>query len=79
LHTNFDTALGKSPVRLILGNDLAEYIGFVREEPREKSAPRPIEDEFTKPKKKRKGKVEHSPPRDGVLERLGMSHTPDPG
>ena len=74
LHTNFEPTLAKRPVRIVLGNDLAEYIGFVRTEPEDQSTQQPTEDEFSKPKKKRKGKTGHSPPKDGVLERLGMWH-----
>jgi DnaJ family protein A protein 5 len=67
LHTNFEPSLGKKPLRLLLGNDLADYIGFVRTE----SSSEPKEEEFTKAKKKRKGKLEVASPKDGILERLG--------
>jgi DnaJ family protein A protein 5 len=72
LHTNFEPSLAKQPIRVILGNDLAEYIGFVRQEAGEGSSQQPAEEEFTKAKKKRKGKTGPSAPKDGVLERLGM-------
>lgn len=66
LHTNFSPALGRSPARVILGNDLAEYTGYVRaglvEDPTV---------DFTKAKKKRKGKEQVPITKDGVLERLG--------
>jgi len=71
LHTNFEPRLAEHPVRIVLGNDLAEYIGFVRTEQEDQST-QPAGDDFSKPKKKRKGKAGQSPPRDGVLERLGM-------
>lgn len=76
LHTNFEASLAKHPLRLILGNDLAEYIGFVREDADDKCLQKPTAEEFTKPKKKRKGKSGHSAPKDGVLERLGTWHIP---
>lgn len=66
LHTNFTPALARSPARLVLGNDLAEYIGHVRGEPVADAS-----EEFTKAKKKRRGKDQVSTPKDGVLERLG--------
>jgi DnaJ family protein A protein 5 len=72
LQTNFAPSLGKTPRRLVLGNDLAEYIGYVRPGTQDGALPVPNEDEFTKAKKKRKGKNDSSPPKDGVLERLGM-------
>jgi len=72
LYTNYGPALAEYPLRVILGNDLAEYIGYVREEAGEDTSQPHTEEEFTKPKKKRKGKTGSPPPKDGVLERLGM-------
>lgn len=77
LHTNFEPSLGRQPVRLILGNDLAEYIGFVREEIVGQSSSQALDEEFTKPKKKRKGKIGAPQPKDGVLERLGRRRLRD--
>lgn len=62
LGTNFSPSLARG--RVLLGNDLAEYIGFVRDVV--------VEEDFTKVKKKRKGKGEDRRVKDGVLERLGM-------
>ncbi|OCF78359.1 hypothetical protein I204_00297 [Kwoniella mangroviensis CBS 8886] len=73
LQINFSPSLGDKPGRVLLGNDLAEYIpGFVRangEQNKENGANE--EGEFVKAKKKRKGKGDG--PReikDGVLQRL---------
>lgn len=66
LASNFGPRFAGHPGRLLLGNDLAEYIGLVRLEPTE-----PQVDAFEKPKKKRKGKGQMRPVKDGVLERLG--------
>jgi DnaJ family protein A protein 5 len=71
LHTNFSPLLCKQPARVILGNDLAEYIGHVRIDSLERQSEKQAEEEFTKAKKKRKGKGPVSTPKDGVLERLG--------
>nr|XP_019012381.1 uncharacterized protein I206_03228 [Kwoniella pini CBS 10737]OCF51162.1 hypothetical protein I206_03228 [Kwoniella pini CBS 10737] len=74
LQTNFSPALGNKPGRILLGNDLAEYIpGFVRGTADEKqtSGQGDGEGEFVKAKKKRKGKGD-GPKEvpDGVLQRL---------
>ncbi|WWC98864.1 hypothetical protein V866_005758 [Kwoniella sp. B9012] len=73
LQTNFGPSLGDKPGRVLLGNDLAEYIpGFVRangEGNKENGASE--EGEFVKAKKKRKGKGDgHREIKDGVLQRL---------
>lgn len=73
---NFNPGLGKQPARVLLGNDLAEYIGFVRPELVERPLNEPSDEhnpdpEFQSAKKKRKGKGLRPTPKDGVLERLG--------
>ncbi|KAL7419810.1 hypothetical protein Q5752_005726 [Cryptotrichosporon argae] len=73
LHANYGRALAGQPGRVLLGNDLGEYLpGFARTKPvGEADAPSAGEGEFVKPKKKRKGKG--GPERqveDGVLRRL---------
>jgi hypothetical protein len=60
---NFSPQLAGPSARVVLGNDLSEYIGFVRDPTRK--------EEFSKPKKKRKGKEQEGKVKDGVLERLG--------
>ena len=74
LHTNFVPSLGGHPQWVVLGNDLADYVGFVRPGTGDGSLPVPNEEEFTKAKKKRKGKTDNPPTKDGVLERLGMTY-----
>lgn len=66
---NFTSRLGESPPCVLLGNDLAEYLpGFIREDP---NAEKPAEDEFVKPKKKRKGRgPAERQVQDSVLRRL---------
>lgn len=80
LLANFSPALGRPPARVILGNDLAEYTGFVRPDLIDPSlhdqSPQTAEPEFHAPKKKRKGKTFQREVKDGVLERLGMLTTP---
>lgn len=52
---NFGQRLGSQPGVVLLGNDLGEYLpGFVRENAQSKADD--AEDEFVKPKKKRKGR-----------------------
>ncbi|WVQ94337.1 hypothetical protein IAU59_001416 [Kwoniella sp. CBS 9459] len=73
LHTNYSPLLAKSPGRILLGNDLGEYVpGFVREEKGKSGADEENgEEEFVKPKKKRRGKGEaEREVKDGVLQRL---------
>lgn len=56
-HTNYTKRLGASPPVILLGNDLGDYLpGFVRAPPPGAEAEQPAEDEFVKPKKKRKGR-----------------------
>lgn len=59
LTTNFSSSLAS---HVLLGNDLADYVPFLA---------RPSNDEFVKPKKKRKDKSTVSSPPDSVLARLG--------
>lgn len=76
LQANFNPGLGKQPARVLLGNDLAEYVGFVRPELVERPLNEPSDEqtpEFQSAKKKRKGKGPRPIPKDGVLERLGES------
>lgn len=76
LQANFNPGLAKQPARVLLGNDLAEYIGFVRMELVERPLDEPSEEnasDFKTAKKKRKGKGLRPTPKDGVLERLGES------
>lgn len=79
LSTNYAPSLcGNKPGRILLGNDLAEYLpGFVR--PSQKKEPSGEADgdgEFVKPKKKRRGRGEVKPQiKDGVLSRVGESHS----
>lgn len=66
LSKNYSQRLGAQPGVVLLGNDLGEYLpGFVRT---------PIEgekeEEFQKPKKKRKGRAEPRSYEDSVLRRL---------
>ncbi|WWC87561.1 uncharacterized protein L201_002451 [Kwoniella dendrophila CBS 6074] len=76
LQTNFSPALGGEPGRVLLGNDLAEYIpGFVRSDGKDKKINEngdAEEGEFVKAKKKRRGKGEgiQREIKDGVLQRL---------
>ncbi|XAO26891.1 hypothetical protein I312_105732 [Cryptococcus bacillisporus CA1280] len=76
LTTNYAPSLcGNKPGRILLGNDLAEYIpGFVRPSQGKKEGPNGEaggDGEFVKPKKKRKGRGEVRPQiKDSVLSRL---------
>jgi DnaJ family protein A protein 5 len=70
LAANFSPSFGQQPARVLLGNDLIDYMpGFTREE----EQPKPTDDDkFEKPKKKRKGKGPgEREVKDGVLYRLG--------
>lgn len=71
LQTNFAPRLAEGPRCVLLGNDLGDYVpGFVRVAAKDADEP-PQEDEFTKPKKKRKGRGFAPPPAaDSVLRRL---------
>lgn len=62
LTSNFSPLLSGPHPRLLLGNDLGDYLGFVRDAKIE---------EFEKPKKKRRGKQEGRAHEDNVLLRLG--------
>lgn len=76
LQQNFDPSLAKLPLRLWVGNDLSEYIGFVRPETVDRPVNEPSDNAsapFTTAKKKRKDKNPRPMPKDGVLERLGES------
>lgn len=81
LTTNYAPSLcGNKPGRILLGNDLAEYIpGFVRPSQGKKEGPNGEaggDGEFVKPKKKRKGRGEVRPQiKDSVLSRLGELHS----
>lgn len=80
---NFTPSLGGTASRLLLGNGLAEYVPGVDPLPAYSSEPSSTpesgatpaaigEEEFVKPKKKRKGKgTSERPIPDGVLRRLG--------
>jgi DnaJ family protein A protein 5 len=70
LAANFTPSFGRCPARILLGNDLAEYMpGLVRDEDKGVVPP---EDAFEKPKKKRKGKgTGEREVKDGILQRLG--------
>ncbi|WVR04088.1 hypothetical protein IAU60_001087 [Kwoniella sp. DSM 27419] len=78
LFTNFSPSFAAKPGRVLLGNDLGEYVpGFVRQVPTnsdDKIVPRDEatgEGEFVKAKKKRRGKGEQERQvKDGVLPRL---------
>ncbi|WWD16810.1 hypothetical protein CI109_101242 [Kwoniella shandongensis] len=75
LTVNYAPSLAQRPGRVLLGNDLAEYVpGFVRiKETMEQAEDGPAngEGEFVKAKKKRRGKGEQERQfKDGVLQRL---------
>ncbi|WVF66725.1 hypothetical protein IAT40_001467 [Kwoniella sp. CBS 6097] len=73
LTTNFSPSLATRPGRILLGNDLGEYVsGFVRENSDKAGVEEANgEEEFAKPKKKRRGKGEPGRQvKDGVLQRL---------
>ncbi|ORY27689.1 hypothetical protein BCR39DRAFT_537986 [Naematelia encephala] len=72
LTANYTPALAGPPGRLLLGNDLAEYLpGFARPTEGVDAAGGTVDDEFLKPKKKRKGKGQgDTPTKDTVLRRL---------
>ncbi|OCF34510.1 hypothetical protein I316_03551 [Kwoniella heveanensis BCC8398] len=73
LSTNFSPSLACQPGRVLLGNDLGEYVpGFVRESKEKADADAANgEEDFVKPKKKRRGKGESERQvKDGVLQRL---------
>ncbi|WRT65403.1 uncharacterized protein IL334_002346 [Kwoniella shivajii] len=76
LQTNFSPALACKPGRVLLGNDLAEYIpGFVRSTEEKEDAgdgEEQVEGEFVKAKKKRRGRGGggERETKDGVLPRL---------
>ncbi|KAK8861287.1 hypothetical protein IAR55_002106 [Kwoniella newhampshirensis] len=75
LLANFSPTLGKKPGKVLLGNDLADYVpGFVRIDERKDGVDNDSAEGdggFVKPKKKRKGKGEQGrQSKDGVLQRL---------
>lgn len=81
LTTNYSPLLAQKPGRVLLGNDLAEYVpGFARigeSKDEAETGNAEGEGEFVKPKKKRKGKGEQERQfKDGVLQRLGESACP---